>query len=510
MSQQVYDIETVGFGPNTLGGYFDFYVNNTFYLFAPPYYQSFYSLYLNRALAVYDGWINGWHNTSSGLVPQRALQSVARGLNNMLFAHGVDFNGDGSNYNFAVKWAKKSKFYKAIKKAHLFAVAGGTSLLKVNRRDKELYVTAHRIDTFYADISPDGKVQSVKVYFDAMHDMNSQNGEKHYGICEERYFNEEGKACVRSVCYLASANLQTETQARPTGKINLARVKWQNLPQDIKRQIKENYPSILLDEEQYLPFANSLGCYLMKFTEDIGQVPNTPLGQPIGDILLTESFQYDQMKYFEKNEVDLARARALIPEEMWNKDDPIYDDRALNERFYQKVSSVNGDTDKVTPIQFDFRAESMRIQKENILRDMAFKLNVSTSSIASFLGEGSSAKTATEIINERTKSDTWIDSQINLNKADIDEMLSVIMRYYNVEPVEIIFKVEEQAPQLEMLKVWGDQLTVGNITPELFVRKVHKNLTLDEQRKEIELLTEQKAMRDSQKLAMTNIYNSKT
>ena len=28
------------------------------------------------------------------------------------------------------------------------------------------------------------------------------------------------------------------------------------------------------------------------------------------------------MKYFEKNEVDLARARALLPETMWNKDDP--------------------------------------------------------------------------------------------------------------------------------------------------------------------------------------------
>ena len=509
MSQQVYDINTVGYSADMLGGYFDFYVNNTFYLFAPSYYQSFYSIYLNRALACYDGWVNGWHNIASGLVPQRSLQSVARGLNNMLFAHGIDFNGVSASYNFAVDWAKKSKFYKAIKKAHLFAVAGGTSLLKVNRADKELFVTAHRIDTFFADISPNGKVESVKVYFDAINNMNAKNGEKHYGICEERYYNNEGKPCVRCVCYLASANLQTEVQARPTNP-TIQRVKWENLPSDVKKQIKELYPSILLDEEQYLPFPNSLGCFLMKFTEDIGQVPNTPLGQPIGDLLFTENFQYDQLKYFEKNEVDLARARALVPEEMWNKDDPAYDNRALSERFYQKVSSVNGDSDKITPIQFLLRGEDIRIQKENILRDMAFKLNVSTSSIASFLGEGSSAKTATEIINEKTKSDTWIDSQINLNRADIDEMLALIMRYYGKDPVGIIFKVEDQAPQLEMLKIWGDQLTVGNISPELFVRKVHKNLSLEEQEKEIKLLREQKKMRDLQKEAMTNIYNSKT
>ena len=30
MSQQVYDIDSVGFSDETLGNYFDFYVNNTF------------------------------------------------------------------------------------------------------------------------------------------------------------------------------------------------------------------------------------------------------------------------------------------------------------------------------------------------------------------------------------------------------------------------------------------------------------------------------------------------
>src|SRR5574344_1212175 len=115
MSQQVFDIDTVGF-TDQLGNFFDFYVNNTFYLLAPQYYYSFYSIYLNRCLACYDGWVNGWHNKKSGLVPQRMLQSIANGLNNMLFAHGIDFSGDRADYNFATMWAKKSKFYKALKK----------------------------------------------------------------------------------------------------------------------------------------------------------------------------------------------------------------------------------------------------------------------------------------------------------------------------------------------------------------------------------------------------------
>ena len=182
MSQQVFDIDTVGYGQ--LGEFFDFYVNNTFYLLAPDYYYSFYAIYLNRCLACYDGWVNGWHNRQSGLVPQRMLQSIARGLNNMLFAHGIDMSGEASDYQFAVEWAKKSKLYRTLKKAHLFAIAGGTSLLKLNRTNRELYATAHRIDTFFADVDGSGKVVSVRTYFDAVHNTNPSGSKQHSGICE--------------------------------------------------------------------------------------------------------------------------------------------------------------------------------------------------------------------------------------------------------------------------------------------------------------------------------------
>lgn len=505
MSQQIFDIDTVGFD-NSLGNYFDFYVNNTFYLLAPEYYYAFYSIYLNRCLACYDGWVNGFHNKASGLVPQRALQSVATGLNNMLFAHGIDFSGDVADYNFATQWAKKTKFYKALKKGHKFAIAGGTSLIKLNRENKELYATAHRIDTFFADIDATGKVVSVKVYFDAIHNTNTNGDKEHYGICEERYFDENGISCIKASVYKSSGNLQTSVQDRP--RFDNQKIEWKNLPNRVKQYIKSHYPSIVLDEVQFLPFPKSLGCYLLRFTDDIPQIPNTPFGQPIGDILFTENFQYDQMKYFEKNEVDLARARALVPEEFWNKDDPDYENRALNERFYQKVSSVSGDSDKVTPIQFLLRGNDIRTQMENIYKDMAFKLNVSASSIASFLSEGAGAKTATEIISERTKSDTWIKGQINLNAPEINEMLREVMYYYNHQPVEIVLKAEDQSPQIERLKTNSDVFGAGNMSPERFVKSTYGNtLSKEEQAKEIAYLEQTKAQNDMQRQAMTQSWN---
>lgn len=508
MSQQVFDIDTVGYTDGTLGNFFDFYVNNTFYLLAPDYYYSFYSIYLRRCLAAYDGWVNGFHNQRSGLVPQRMLQSVASGLNNMLFAHGIDFSGDKPDYQFAMEWAKRTKFYKTLKKAHKFAIAGGTSLLMANRQNKELYASAHRIDTFFVDIDGSGRIVSARVFFDAIHDTNPQSKtEHHYGICEERYFNEKGMPCTKVMVYEASANLQTDVQSRPS-PASTKSVKWENLPKKVQKYVKDNFPSAVLGKEQYLPFKDWLGCVLLKFTDDIPQIPNTPFGQPIGDILFTENFQYDQMKYFEKNEVDLARARALVPEEFWNKDDPDYDSRALNERFYQKISSISGDDDKITQIQFDLRGNDIRIQKENIFKDCAFKVNVSASSIASFLNEGAGAKTATEIMNERTKSDTWINGQINLNAPEINEFLRYIMLYYNHNPIEIVLKAEDQSPQIERQKVNSDTFGAGNMSPELFVKRTYGNtLSNQEQIAEINYLKETKAMNDQLKQATMTSWN---
>lgn len=506
MGQQVFDIETVGFNGDTLGHFFDFYVNNTFYLLAPSYYKSFYSIYLNRCLALYDGWVGGFHNKEGGLVPQRMLQSMANGLNNMLFAHGIDFTDKNTtSYNYAVKWSKQSKFYKALKKAHKFAIAGGTSLLKLNRQGKDLFATAHRIDTFFADIDANGKVVGVKVFFDAVHNMS--NDKDHWGICEERFFGEDGKAYVMSSVYQSSGNLQTEVSARQSVN-NPKRVNWENLSQEIRTYIKQNYPSILIGKPQLLPFAHSLGCYLIKFTDDIPQVPNSQLGQPIGDILSTESFQYDQLKYFEKNEVDLARARALVPEEFWNPDDPDHD-RTLNERFYQKVSSVQGDSDKITPIQFALRGMDIKTQAENIYKDVAYKLQISASSVASFLSEGAGARTATEIVSERTKTDTWIKGQINLNAPEVNDLLKTVMIYYNYDPVEIIFKPENQSPFLETLKTNSDVFSAGNMTPEMFVRQVYGHLTQEEQAKEIANLEKAKQMREQVNMAMASGWTKK-
>lgn len=494
--QNIIDYDSVG-SKDGLGNYTDFRVNNTFYLLAPQYYYTFYATYLRKCLQIYDGWDSTWHNLDAGLCPEGLASVVSRGLTNMLFAHGIDYIGDGMDYKSIVEWSNKTDFFNVLKKGHLFAEAGGTSLLKLNRKGKDIYATAHRIDTFYPDIDVDGKILSIKVYFDLIENINgSKESDTHYGICEERYFNEEGQACVKCSVYQVETQMQNKTLARPNDASD-REVKWENLPPKVRRYITRNYPSILIGKEQLLPFAHSLGCVLLKFTDCIPKLPDSYFGQPIGDIIRTECYQFDQLKCFEKNEVYLAKARALIPEEMWNKDDPNYDQTAMRERFFQKVQSLGNDSDKVTPIQFLLRANEIRTQKENIYRDVSAKLNVSASSVASFLSEGSGAKTATEIVNERTKSDTWISSQIKLLSPSINELLNIVSRYYNHGKVTVIFKSEDQMPLLETVKTYTDMFSQGAISPSLFVSLVHKHLTEEQQAREVKFLQEQSKLKAS-------------
>ena len=512
MSQITIDFDTVGLKNSTLGNIFDYYVSNPFYLFAPSYYQHFYASYLMPSLALYNGSISGIYDKTVGFTSQKLLPSIMRGLSNVLFANGIDFSsGNEDTYKFMKDWSKKAKFLKQLKKCYINAGAGGTSLLKLNRNsNKELFVTQHRIDTFFIDVDSNDKITSAKIYIDAItNTVKTENSTAksniHYGICEERYFNENGQPCVRASVYRGSANMQTETLARPNYVSN-EKVNWEELPSNVRKYIKDNYPTMRIGKEEYLPFKDYLGLMRWNFTPDLPQVAGSPFGQPIGDILQTESLQYDQMKYFERNDVDIARARVLVPEEYMNKDDPAREQQeTLSDRFYQKVSSTMADNDKITPIQFQLRANEIKTEKENIYKDIALKLQLSASTVASFLNEGAGARTATEIISERTKTDTWIKSQIAMIRDDLNEFIGYIARYYDKkDDIEIIFKCEEQAPQLDNMKANSDVFGAGHMTPRLYVKRTFPNLSQSEQEEEITYLTNQLELKLQQQMLELN------
>lgn len=472
---------------NQLGAFYGFLRSNPFYLLAPPYYMPFYSQYLRFCLRIYDGYDPAFHNFGKGLVPEKLAQKVNKGLCNMLFAHGIDFVGNEYDTDFARKWAEKSDFLGVLRKAFLYSGAGGTSLLAATREGRDIGAAAYRIDTFFADFNARGKVEGAKIYFDLFHDTENDK-DNHYGICEERYFNAAGIPCVKRAIYCVSGNIQSDVSSRP--KNASESIPWEQLPKSLKRHIKENYPDIMIGKEQYLPFADSVGLFRIPFTDGIPKLPNTPFGQPIGDLISSECYQYDQLKAFEKNEVYVAKGRILLPEEMMNKDDPAQTMNDYDDTLFLKTRVLNADADKPTDIQFKLRASEIRTQMENILRSVATSLNVSASTVASFLMDGSTETVAAAILNEKTKTSSWIPTQIALIEPAVNAFLAKVMRYYDHEPVKIVFKSQAQAPTLENAKIYMDMYSAGGISAKLFVDRVFPEISEEQKAYEVKRLEE--------------------
>lgn len=485
-NQQAYFFEQSNSKENNI---ISFSVNNPFYLYAPSYYKTYYSTYLNTCLKYYDGNYNVKFGENAVFTNNLALQSIVRGLKNKLFANGIDFTGENKPRNRMVAWAKESKLLKTLKKFFEYSLAGGTALLTINRDKKhELYLSAHRIDNYFVDVTPSGEIERVQIFQDIIHDTTQEESVRdHYMIMMERYFDNEQPIEVLNV-YRGTGNIQTEGQSKPNLAITRTALDWNSIPKRIRQIIRKEYPYAIIGEKNYLPFKDDLGCAIYSWTDGNPRIPNSVLGQPIADTLQNECIQYDQLKYFEKVEVKLARARANVSSEYVNPDDP-EQQSTLDPEFY--VTVENGmENGGITPIQFNLRADQIRVQKENILRDIAFKLNVSASTIATFLNEGSGSKTATEVINERTTTDSFFKDQKRALEEALDNILMKVRLYLGVGVGEcnLDIKCENQEPFLDKLKVEGQGVVMGIVSPKRYIKDVMTHLSQTEQEEEIEYI----------------------
>lgn len=480
------------------GTYINYSINNPFYLYCQDYYRDYYTSYLAPCLQLADGSLTYKINNHT-FSNQMFISTIGNGLKTKLFANGIDFSTSPKCKRAMLEWAKKTHLLKELEKGWKFSFVGGTSLLKLNRSDsKKLYLTSHRIDTFYCDVLPNGELTRVVIYQDLIHTTTQGNDKTHYMLVEERKYNEQGKAVVKHCIYRGASSVQTNGTSKPKVE-SVSPIGWTEIPSSIRKIIKDRYPSVIVDKEILLPFNNDLGCRLWTWTSDNPRVPDLPFGQPAGDILQTESRQYDQLKAFEEWEVKMAKAKATLPTEYINQNDPMFQSDGMDDNFFTKIE-MGGDGQTIERIQFNLRATDIRTQKENIIRDTALKLNVSSSTIASFMNEGAGSKTATEIVNEKTTTDSFIKDQINLIKDDLNDLMTMVARYLGcIDYVEIVFRSENQNSHIDTLKIYSDAFNGGIISPTRFVNDVFGYLSQEEKDIEIKHLTEELERRNLNK-----------
>ncbi len=456
--------------------------DNTYMLAGSRYYQ-FYASYIRPRIAMYRGWIEGFHNIENGTIPTLFLQKIGAGITSTLFGKPFILNSNEiATNNVTDNQYKKSNFNQAVKEAYGFALDGGTGLIKWNKDGNgQLRAEAIPMDKFFISVDSYGDIESVKSFISTYHDTIHATHE--WYLCEERFFRytKEGKKpFVHYLFYKSSSNIAYEQTPNPT-----AAIKWSEIPFDIQKMIKQDYGDILIDyADSYslkdtdrckpLPFDKDLGCRLIKFTRNIPAFPKMPFGQPLADLLMNESYAYDQLKFFERMEVYIARGRVMLDKGYDNPNDPDSKKGLLDPMIFTYYNNIAGESDDKKPqgLQLELRAENINRQKQNILNDTAFSLNLSSTTIASWLSDGQTQKTATEIEYERTKTTAFINDKSELIQEPLQEMINIFYRFYSAIPPELNLMPENQTVRSESIKLYSELYDKKQITAQMLAKEI--------------------------------------
>lgn len=497
--------------------------NDNTYMLAGSRYKQFYQSYIRPRIAMYRGWIEGFHNIEYGVIPTLFLQKLGTGIVSTLFNKPIILNSENAGTDaITQKEYKKSNFNVAVKEAYNFALDGGTGLIKWNRDGKnQLRAEALPMDKFFIEVDAYGDIERVKSFIATYH--NTINASQEFYLCEERFFRyaRVGGEMVRYpfvhyLFYKTSANIAHEGTPTPTEAI-----RWSDIPFDVQKMIQRDYGDIFIDDcdaeglakiknrndvytkSKLLPFADDLGCRLVKFTRNIPAFPKMPFGQPIADLLMNENYAYDQLKFFERIEVYIARGRVLLDKRYQNPNDPDSTKNALDPMVFTYIDSLAGESDDKKPegMQLDLRAEDINRQKQNILNDTAFALNLSSSTIAAWLSDGQTQKTATEIEYERTKTTSFINDKLEIIQEPLQEMIDIFYHYYGVTAPELNIMPENQTVKTEMIKLYSELYDKKYITAEMLAKEILGTCSIKEVNELVEFITGKEAEKQAQEQA---------
>lgn len=431
---------------------FQFTNNSEFYSIIPAPYYSFYNNWVKTWLQWADGYVPYVHGMNNGLLSTNIGAMIINRVTDVVVSGNVMFKNarkplqtvekDGKTVGKALdfisnNFAKKTDLIGKIRLAIKNAFAGGFSLLKINKKNGELWIDSLRADRFYIEKVGSGEIRKVVSVLSFYDDMTQGNklGKKYCLIEERRYekfgmFDEEIPV-VEYKIYDSSVQIQYFTG------ISDNCITWEQLPKAVRKAFKSEYGDCMLNEPKALNLS-CLGVYLLKGSDDISNVPQINLGQSILQNCLTYLYEYDFQNTAFNTDMYLGRGRVIAPKHMQS---PLANGgttpTGLDDFLYTKYDGANAEEQKPIPVQFEIRSGEWEATKKNLLSCIAMSIGISTSTLSTDLQDGS-AKTAREVSAEENQTVLFVENNRRRFEYSINEMLSEVLRYYGyTDDVEI-------------------------------------------------------------------------
>ena len=425
--------------------------NNEFYKLIPAPYYSFYNNWVRTWLYWYDGFVPWVHGTQYGLlstsigttIVNRAADSVFGG--NLMFANArtptitVEKKGKqiGKALDFISNdWALDTDFRSKVKRAVRDAFAGGFSLIKINCDGGELWVDNLRADRFYIEKTGRGQLRKVVSLLSVYDSMSQSGNERHYGLVEERRFEkigmfEEEVPVVEYKIYETSAQIQNISTSDNF-------VPFEDLPKKVREAFKADFGTCKLNKPIAMNGFKTLGCYLLKGSDDISNVPQIGLGESLLANITTYLYEYDFYNTCFNTDMYLARGRVLVPKALQSPQAKTgAQNTGLDDFIYTKVETMSTDQQKPEAIQFELRASEWKEARNMLLESIATSIGISVSTLASYLSDGSN-RTAREISAEESATTLFIENARRRLEKPLNDLISDVLRFYGyVDDVEI-------------------------------------------------------------------------
>lgn len=512
------------------------WINNVgFYAAVNPTYYSFYYNNIRRLSYWLDGYVPTFHKEENGIFSTRIASSLVNSISEAIFGRELLFKNvgverdqkpDNDTLKVIGKWAKDSNFQAEAKKATKFAQGLGTSLIKLNKSDKDLWVEAVRLDYFYFEIDPRGELQEVTCLLKAYTDVSKANDKENinYYLVEKRFFklekekrfkrNEENNLDVEEnivkVPYVVyqihkySGNI-LNNQAYDTSMRE--DVRWDSIPKKIRDSIKKDYAVVEIGKEQELPFKQHLGAYLLTADEGNISLPQIPFGTSILENIVSYLMGYDIAYSYFFRDMYQGKGTVLMPKFMsagGNKvgnrvtTDPF---STLEQSLFTTYETTSQEKQMVEQIQFNLRSQEWTMIRDYLIENMAMALQLSPRTIASFL-TGGAIKTATQVSSEDSASVSFVEVRRAVLEKPLNRLLKDVVNFYGLpDQVEVRFSKEGVINTDQLIQRVGSLLQMGLIDTYSALKEIMIDADEEQVRERYERIQEEKQKAMAEQMA---------
>jgi hypothetical protein len=206
------------------------------------------------------------------------------------------------------------------------------------------------------------------------------------------------------------------------------KVPFNSLPTAMRKTIGKCYPDVRFDTPVLLPFKESLGCELVKWTDGVSGLPELPFGESVLSNIIAHLQAWDYYFAAANTDMYLGRGRIIAPKNIsGNKRGANYNS-GLDSFMFTKYETTDPESQKPIPIQFDLRSNDWNEIRNRLIQDIAVNIGVNISTIASFL-QDSTARTAREISTEENDTAEYVNDQRAIIEKPINKILKLVTMY---------------------------------------------------------------------------------